>query len=154
MDEKRISGEINTNEKIDLKIQSNSLELRNIVPMSAEKTCEMKERGEFRNYQDSPRTDIVNLTYQENHTKQTVRFVQLMKNKYNQFTFTKMSIWDAISRLSCIVDDSDPDAAFPQSYHAFQTAEVNGSLRVSLRFKGLEGQISTNRLVTTCWSHS
>ena len=35
-----------------------------------------------------------------------------------------MGIWDAVSLLDTIVDESDPDMDLPQSYHAYQTAEA------------------------------
>jgi len=34
-----------------------------------------------------------------------------------------MTVWEAIEKLDVLVDDSDPDADFPQIFHSMQTAE-------------------------------
>jgi len=84
----------------------------------------VKSREEFRNYENSQRAALVNQTYRDNHLGQTVEFVRSMKEEYMKFEKTRMSLWDAIEKLSLTVDNSDPDADFPQIFHAFQTAEA------------------------------
>jgi inositol oxygenase len=83
-----------------------------------------KAEEEFRNYKDSARQDIVNYTYLQNHMNQTYEFVQRMKKEYSTFSKAKMTVWDALSLLDQIVDDSDPDTSNSQLRHAFQTAEA------------------------------
>jgi len=82
-----------------------------------------KKAEEYRNYVDSKRQDIVTQTYRLHHVNQTYDFVQKMKKKHLTFTKGKMSIWEVLEKLDTLVDDSDPDADFPQIYHAIQTAE-------------------------------
>jgi len=82
-----------------------------------------KKETEYRNYKDSKRNDVVSETYREHHTNQTLDFVLAMKTKHLNFNKGRMTIWQAIDKLDTLVDDSDPDADFPQIYHALQTAE-------------------------------
>eukprot|EP01125_Pyxidicula_operculata_P023237 TRINITY_DN994_c0_g1_i1.p1 TRINITY_DN994_c0_g1~~TRINITY_DN994_c0_g1_i1.p1 ORF type:complete len:278 (-),score=55.77 TRINITY_DN994_c0_g1_i1:995-1828(-) len=86
-------------------------------------TAPTKTAEEYRNFTNSARNDIVSMTYKLNHTFQTYDFVKKMFSEYTQFKKGKMNIWDAISKLDAIVDESDPDAEFPQIYHALQTGE-------------------------------
>jgi len=83
-----------------------------------------KTSDEFRNYNDSKRHEIVEQTYRKNHTQQTYKHVLDMKRDHLQFNKAKMNVWEAIENLDQVVDDSDPDAAFSQLYHAIQTAET------------------------------
>jgi len=85
---------------------------------------EHKKKEEFRNYSDSLRKDLVNYTYLQNHTNQTVQFVESMRAEYSKFQKAKMTLWQALERLNEVVDDSDPDTDKTQDYHAFQTAEA------------------------------
>eukprot|EP01124_Arcella_intermedia_P036397 TRINITY_DN951_c0_g1_i3.p1 TRINITY_DN951_c0_g1~~TRINITY_DN951_c0_g1_i3.p1 ORF type:complete len:276 (-),score=55.58 TRINITY_DN951_c0_g1_i3:82-909(-) len=82
-----------------------------------------KREDQFRNYEDSSRQEIVSKTYREHHIQQTFQNVQLLKRQHLQFNKGKMTLWDVIHKLDELVDDSDPDADFPQIYHALQTAE-------------------------------
>jgi len=79
---------------------------------------------EFRNYEDSARDEVVKATYKLNHTCQTVQFVRQMKKEYSKFQRAKMTILEALQRLTDVVDDSDPDTGAAQIFHAFQTAET------------------------------
>jgi inositol oxygenase len=83
-----------------------------------------KKQDEFRNYQDSARQDVVTMTYLNNHMNQTVEFVQRMHAEYSTFTKARMTVWEALSCLDKIVDESDPDTDNHQLRHAFQTAEA------------------------------
>jgi inositol oxygenase len=78
----------------------------------------------YRNYTDSDKQVKVAETYRLNHTLQTYEHVQQMKKEHLLYNKGKMSIWEAISKLDQLVDDSDPDADFPQIFHALQTAEA------------------------------
>jgi len=83
-----------------------------------------KAQEEFRNYTDSSRQDVVTLTYLNNHVNQTVEFVERMRAQYSTFDKARMTVWEALSCLDQIVDDSDPDTENSQLKHAFQTAET------------------------------
>ena len=84
---------------------------------------EDKAPEQFRNYDAAPR-DCVKELYRLNHEKQTLDFVLGKKAEYTPLKKAKMSIWEAISHLNNLVDDSDPDLALPQIIHALQTAEA------------------------------
>ncbi|XP_075064584.1 inositol oxygenase isoform X2 [Mixophyes fleayi] len=43
--------------------------------------------------------------------------------RWGSCTHKKMSVMEALSLLDCLVDESDPDVDFPNSFHAYQTAE-------------------------------
>jgi len=47
-----------------------------------------------------------------------------MKREHLTFNKAKLSVWEAMEKLDSLIDDSDPDAEFPQIYHALQTAET------------------------------
>jgi len=98
-----------------------------------------KKAEDYRNYVDSKRIDIISQTYRLHHTHQTYDFVQNMKKKHLAFTKGEMTIWEAIEKLDTLVDDSDPDADFPQIYHAVQTAEELRTLWPDLDWMHLVG---------------
>jgi inositol oxygenase len=83
-----------------------------------------KAQEEFRNYTDSSRQDVVTMTYLNNHVNQTYEFVERMRAQYSTFNKARMTVWEALSCLDHIVDDSDPDTDNSQLKHAFQTAET------------------------------
>lgn len=76
----------------------------------------------FRNYEEGTR-DGVREFYRQNHHHQTLEFVRTVRAKYLPLRQRKMGIWEAMRRLSEIVDDSDPDTEVPQIEHAIQSAE-------------------------------
>jgi len=82
-----------------------------------------KKKEEFRNFGSGARHQRVMDFYQENHTKQTLGFVKSMHERI-KFQDMKMTVWEAFDFLQKLIDESDPDTNFPQSYHAFQTAEA------------------------------
>lgn len=51
----------------------------------------------------------------------TLTFLQ--HSEWTGCTHTQMGMMDAIMSLDQLVDESDPDVDFPNSFHAFQTAE-------------------------------
>lgn len=78
------------------------------------------------------------------HTNQTVDFVRRKVNtmcsmrlkepiktvptlpqhaEWTSCTHTQMGMMEAVMSLDQLVDESDPDVDFPNSFHAFQTAE-------------------------------
>uniref|UniRef100_A0A670ZCF6 Inositol oxygenase n=1 Tax=Pseudonaja textilis TaxID=8673 RepID=A0A670ZCF6_PSETE len=62
-------------------------------------------------------------TYLLMHTNQTVEFVQKKNEQYGGCNLRQMTIMEALELLDNVVDESDPDVDFPNSYHAYQTAE-------------------------------
>ncbi|NXA01563.1 MIOX oxygenase, partial [Nesospiza acunhae] len=67
--------------------------------------------------------DRVYNTYRLMHTHQTVEFVRRKSAQYGCCSQRRMSVMEALELLDRLVDESDPDVDFPNSFHAFQTAE-------------------------------
>ncbi|XP_033823846.1 inositol oxygenase [Periophthalmus magnuspinnatus] len=84
---------------------------------------EEKKKEEYRNYENGNLIDRVFKTYKLMHTNQTLKFVQQKHAEWTTFTHSEMGMMEAIMSLDQLVDESDPDVDFPNSYHAFQTAE-------------------------------
>uniref|UniRef100_A0A2K5F0Q4 Inositol oxygenase n=1 Tax=Aotus nancymaae TaxID=37293 RepID=A0A2K5F0Q4_AOTNA len=82
-----------------------------------------KDKGSFRNYTSGPLLDRVFTTYKLMHTHQTVDFVRSKHAQFGGFSSKKMTVMEAVDLLDSLVDESDPDVDFPNSFHAFQTAE-------------------------------
>ncbi|RWS28713.1 Inositol oxygenase-like protein [Leptotrombidium deliense] len=80
----------------------------------------------FRNYTLNEETEIqkrVRETYRLMHTNQTVDFVKGRIDNWCSFDKFEMTIMEALEKLNCLVDESDPDVDLPNIVHAFQTAE-------------------------------
>ena len=82
-----------------------------------------KKPNAFRNYEAEARACVKEF-YRQNHTHQTLEFNRAKRAEYLPLCHTEMGVWQAIDRLSEIVDDSDPDTDLPQIDHALQTAEA------------------------------
>ncbi|XP_050770576.1 inositol oxygenase isoform X6 [Gymnogyps californianus] len=82
-----------------------------------------KAKSEYRNYTEGKLLDRVYNTYLLMHTHQTVDFVRKKSAEYGTCSLRKMSAMEALELLDQLVDESDPDVDFPNSYHAYQTAE-------------------------------
>ncbi|XP_043980595.1 inositol oxygenase isoform X2 [Gambusia affinis] len=82
-----------------------------------------KEKEEYRNFVDGSLFNRVFKTYSVMHTNQTVDFVQQKHAVWTHCNHSQMGMMDAIMSLDQLVDESDPDVDFPNSFHAFQTAE-------------------------------
>jgi len=74
-----------------------------------------------RNYPDE--TSQIYKTYKDMHENQTLSFVLEQKLRYGRLNNIELTIEEAIRYLDKIVDESDPDTDYPNSVHAFQTAE-------------------------------
>ncbi len=62
--------------------------------------------------------------YKNMHTKQTLDFVLSQKQKYSHFnSFIELSVEEVFELLKQLVDPSDPDVAFSNDIHNYQTAE-------------------------------
>uniref|UniRef100_A0A8C2QY37 Inositol oxygenase n=1 Tax=Capra hircus TaxID=9925 RepID=A0A8C2QY37_CAPHI len=82
-----------------------------------------KDKDSFRNYTSGPLLDRVFATYKLMHTRQTVDFVRRKHAQFGGFSYKRMTVMEAVDMLDGLVDESDPDVDFPNSFHAFQTAE-------------------------------
>uniref|UniRef100_A0A4W2FG69 Inositol oxygenase n=1 Tax=Bos indicus x Bos taurus TaxID=30522 RepID=A0A4W2FG69_BOBOX len=82
-----------------------------------------KDKDSFRNYTSGPLLDRVFATYKLMHTWQTVDFVRRKHAQFGGFSYKRMTVMEAVDMLDGLVDESDPDVDFPNSFHAFQTAE-------------------------------
>ncbi|KAL7878528.1 hypothetical protein AOLI_G00095020 [Acnodon oligacanthus] len=57
------------------------------------------------------------------HKHQTLDFVKQKHAEWAGCTHSHMTVMESIDRLDQLIDESDPDVDFPNSFHAFQTAE-------------------------------
>ncbi|KAF3688876.1 Inositol oxygenase [Channa argus] len=83
----------------------------------------VKEKKDYRNFETGSLIDRVFSTYKLMHSNQTLEFVKQKHAEWCSCNHTKMGMMDAIMSLDQLVDESDPDVDFPNSFHAFQTAE-------------------------------
>lgn len=61
--------------------------------------------------------------FKENLSTNSVTLTFLQHSEWTGCTHTQMGMMDTILSLDQLVDESDPDVDFPNSFHAFQTAE-------------------------------
>jgi inositol oxygenase len=82
----------------------------------------VKEKEQFRNYEQGDITAAVKEHYRKMRSRQTYDYVQRMKAKY--LTFERpMDLWEMMERLNALVDVSDPDLNLPNIIHLLQSAE-------------------------------
>lgn len=81
-----------------------------------------KEKTVFRQYDEA--CDRVKQFYREQHEKQTVAYNLRVREEFKRTTRARMGIWQAMEKLSELVDDSDPDTTVSQIEHLLQTAEA------------------------------
>ncbi|SCU84637.1 LAFA_0D11100g1_1 [Lachancea sp. 'fantastica'] len=81
-----------------------------------------KNSDDFRQYHQAK--SRVRDFYKEQHEKQTMAFNLQARVNFKTKTRAKMTIWDALCKLSMLIDDSDPDTELSQIDHALQTAEA------------------------------
>ncbi|KAG1935040.1 inositol oxygenase [Pimephales promelas] len=85
--------------------------------------CHEKDQTEFRNFESGALFDRVFNTYKQMHTCQTLDFVKQKHQDWANCNHFSMTMMENINSLDELVDESDPDVDFPNSFHAFQTAE-------------------------------
>jgi len=99
--------------------------------MQLAKTREMYEKSEFdadkdktkfRQFEDA--SDRVKSFYLEQHTKQTVAYNLQARVAFKARTRANMTIWEAMEKLSTLIDESDPDTSLSQIQHLLQSAEA------------------------------
>ena len=77
----------------------------------------------FRNYDQGDITAAVREHYRKMRQRQTVDYVERMKQKY--LTYDKpLSLWEAMLKLDTLIDVSDPDLNLPNVQHLAQSAEA------------------------------
>ncbi len=77
----------------------------------------------FRDYANTSRASVKEF-YRLNHRHQTLEFVRAKKREYLPRRRHATTVWEALSSLDALVDDSDPDTSLSQVEHALQTAEA------------------------------
>lgn len=82
-----------------------------------------KDQSEFRNFESGALFDRVFNTYKLMHTYQTLDFVKQKHLEWANCNHFSTRMMENIDSLDELVDESDPDVDFPNSFHAFQTAE-------------------------------
>ncbi len=60
--------------------------------------------------------------YRNLRSIQTHKHATALREKFNK-DFIQLNVWDALDKLSILIDASDPDTNTPNIHHAFQTAE-------------------------------
>ncbi|CAN0429851.1 unnamed protein product [Lampetra planeri] len=86
--------------------------------------CSKSNKEHFRNFENGPLQERIKKTYKEMHTYQTVELVRKKHAQWGRMERTRMSIMKALAEMDLMVDESDPDVDFPNSFHAYQTAEA------------------------------
>ncbi|GAA6078285.1 inositol oxygenase [Tachysurus ichikawai] len=82
-----------------------------------------KEKSNFRNFVSGELYERVFNTYRLMHTHQTLDFVRQKHAEWAGCTHARMTVMESIHCLDQLIDESDPDVDFANSFHAFQTAE-------------------------------
>ena len=82
-----------------------------------------KVQKQFRKYGET-QDNVVYQHYQAMRKNQTLEYVKRMEQKWFSFRRDKLTIQEAFEKLGTYVDSSDPDTAFPNTEHSFQTAEA------------------------------
>ncbi|CUS22946.1 LAQU0S07e03796g1_1 [Lachancea quebecensis] len=77
---------------------------------------------EFRQYHQAK--SRVRDFYRDQHEKQTMAYNLQARVNFKTKTRARMTIWEALCKLSMLIDDSDPDTELSQIDHALQTAEA------------------------------
>ncbi len=77
---------------------------------------------DFRQYNQAK--DRVREFYKEQHEKQTMAYNLQARINFKTKVRARMTVWDALCKLSKLIDESDPDTELSQIDHALQTAEA------------------------------
>lgn len=84
---------------------------------------EFKDKSQYRDFSFHTVSEKVIKTYTNMHSEQTYEFAKGKLEEWTKFDHGEMSVMEALEKLNSFVDESDPDVDFPNSMHAFQTAE-------------------------------
>ncbi|XP_072097470.1 inositol oxygenase [Mobula birostris] len=110
-----------------------------------------KIKSEYRNYENGIHQDRVLKTYRQMHTHQTVEFVKRKISQWVPCLQAEMTVMEALEELDYLVDESDPDVDFPNSFHAYQTAEGLRRIYPSLDWLHLVGLIHDIGKILIIW---
>ncbi len=80
------------------------------------------DKSAFRQYEEA--CDRVKKFYRIQHQNQTVAYNIQARVNFKTKVRAKLRIWDALIKLSNLIDQSDPDTELSQIEHALQTAEA------------------------------
>ncbi|XP_069764173.1 inositol oxygenase isoform X2 [Narcine bancroftii] len=99
--------------------------LNSIEPLEnvCKQNVNQSHKSKYRNFEYEVVKDQVFNTYRLMHTYQTVEFVKKKMSRWTPCSRAEMTVLEALQTLDHLVDDSDPDVDFPNSFHAYQTAE-------------------------------
>ena len=92
-----------------------------IVPPAMQRTLTRREG--YRDYRAEARPSVKEF-YRLNHLQQTLAYVKARHEQFGKLDRCKMTVWEAVTWLDSIVDDSDPDNENSQIWHALQSAEA------------------------------
>ncbi|XP_039617535.1 inositol oxygenase [Polypterus senegalus] len=84
---------------------------------------EQEKKTGFRNFESGDLLDRVYNVYKKMHTYQTYEFAKQKQREWSNCNHAHMTVMESLDALDQLVDQSDPDVDFPNSYHAYQTAE-------------------------------
>lgn len=119
-----IAAKMKKTSSIDVDTSEDNVKRRKVVNENLESHDIMDgiSREEFRQYHKAK--DRVRDFYKEQHEMQTMAYNLQARINYKTKVRAKMTIWDALCKLSKLIDDSDPDTELSQIDHAIQTAEA------------------------------
>ncbi|XP_033889381.2 inositol oxygenase-like [Acipenser ruthenus] len=86
-------------------------------------TGDAEKKSGFRNFESGDLIERVYNTYKLMHTNQTLEFVKRKHAEWSNCSHAHMTVMESLDCLDQLVDHSDPDVDFPNSFHAYQTAE-------------------------------
>lgn len=81
-----------------------------------------KDKTGFRDFVGA--AESVKALYQEQHAKQTVEYNIAARKTFLGKCHARMTVWQAIEKLSTLIDQADPDTSLSQIQHLLQTAEA------------------------------
>lgn len=83
--------------------------------------CDYNKTNQLRTYHENTKQFLF---YKEMHKNQTYQFVKNKLYRYKTSYNRELYMKDVLSRMDNFIDPSDPDTDQPNSFHAYQTAEL------------------------------